>query len=161
VIVAIACAAAGHYLWKIPPAPTPAFHILTFDQGYVWSARFTSDGRSVVYGAAWKGNPLQLFSVRLGSVDSRSLGLPSADLLSISSSGEMAISTGRHYTVGWINSGELGRVGLDGQVPREVLDDVLCADRSPDGHSLALVRSVSGHYRLECPEGTVLYETGG
>ena len=161
VVVAIACVAAGHYLWKIPPAPPPAFQILTFDQGYLWSARFTPDGQSVFYGAAWKGNPLQLFSVRLGSVDSRSLGLPSADLLSISSSGEMAISTGRHYTVGWINSGKLGRVALDGQVPREVLDDVLCADWSPDGRSLALVRSFAGRHRLEYPEGTVLYETSG
>jgi serine/threonine protein kinase/Tol biopolymer transport system component len=161
VIIAIACVAAGHYLWKIPPAPPPALHILTFDQGYVWSARFTPDGQSVVYGAAWKGNPLQLFSVRLGSVDSRALGLPSADLLSISSSGEMAISTGRHYTVGFNNSGKLARVGLDGRVPREVLDDVLCADWSPDGHSLALVRSVGGRYRLEYPQGTVLYETSG
>ena len=161
VVVAIACVAAGHYLWKIPPVPPPAFHILTFDQGYVWSARFTPDGQSVVYGAAWKGNPLQLFSVRMGSVESRSLGLPSADVLSISSSGEMAVSTGRHYTVGWINSGKLARVALDGQVPREVLDDVLCADWSPDGRSLALVRSVGGRYRLEYPEGTVLYETSG
>jgi eukaryotic-like serine/threonine-protein kinase len=161
VVVAIAFAAAGHYLWKIPPAPPPAFQILTFDQGYVWSARFTPDGQSVVYGAAWKGNPLQLFSVRLGSVESRSLGLPSADLLSISSSGEMAISSGRHYTVGWISSGKLARVALDGQVPREVLDDVLCADWSPDGRSLALVRSVAGRYRLEYPAGTVLYQTSG
>jgi WD40 repeat protein len=161
VVVAIVCVAAGHYLWKTPPAPPPAFHILTFDQGYIWSARFTPDGQTVVYGAAWKGNPLQLFSVRLGSVDSRALGLPSADVLSISSSGEMAISTGRHYTIGWNNSGKLARVGLDGQVPREVLDDVLCADWSPDGHSLALVRSVSGRYRLEYPAGTLLYETSG
>jgi len=161
VVVAIACVAAGHYLWKIPPAPPPAFHILTFDQGYVWSARFTPDGQSVVYGAAWKGNPLQLFSVRMGSVESRSLGLPSADVFSVSSSGEMAVSTGRHYTVGWINSGKLARVSLDGQVPREVLDDVLCADWSPDGRSLALVRSVGGRYRLEYPEGTVLYESSG
>ncbi len=160
-VVAIACVAAGHYLWKIPPAPPPAFHVLTFDQGYVWSARFTPDGQSVVYGAAWKGDPLQLFSVRLGSVESRSLGLPSADVLSISSSGEMAVSPGRHYTVGWINSGKLARVSLDGQVPREVLDEVLCADWSPDGRSLALVRSVAGRYRLEYPEGTVLYETSG
>ena len=76
VVVAIACVAAGHYLWKIPPVPPPAFHILTFDQGYVWSARFTPDGQSVVYGAAWKGNPLQLFSVRLGSVDSARWDFP-------------------------------------------------------------------------------------
>src|SRR3984893_99244 len=161
VVVAIVCVAAGHYLWKTPPAPPPAFHILTFDQGYIWSARFTPDGQSVVYGAAWKGNPLQLFSVRLGSVDSRALGLPSADLLSLSSSGEMAISSRRHYTVGWNNSGKLARVALDGQVPREVLDDVLCADWSPDGRSLALVRSIAGRYRLEYPGGTLLYETSG
>jgi Tol biopolymer transport system component len=73
----------------------------------------------------------------------------------------MAVSTGRHYTVGYINSGKLARVALDGQIPREVLDNVLCADWSPDGRSLALVRSVAGRYRLEYPEGTVLYETSG
>lgn len=142
--VAIACVVAGHYLWKIPPVPPPVFQRLTFDQGHLWSARFTPDGQSVVYGAAWKENPLQLFSVRLGSMDSRSLGLPSADLLSISSSGEMAISVGRHYTRGFVNSGKLARVALDGQVPREVLDDVLCADWSTDGRSR----------RYTCGDGT-------
>jgi hypothetical protein len=45
-----------------------------------------------------------VFSLRLGSVDARSLGLPSADVLSISSSGEMAIANGRHYTKGWTSS---------------------------------------------------------
>lgn len=161
VVAVMASAAAGHYLWKNPPVPPPVFHSLTVEHGFQWSARFTPDGQSVVYGAAWKENPLQLFSVRLGSVDSRSLGLPSADVLSISSSGEMAIAIGRHYTRGYISGGRLARVGLDGQNPREVLDDVLCADWSPDGHSLALVRPVSGRYRLEYPADTVLYETSG
>jgi Tol biopolymer transport system component len=158
---AAACVAAGHFFWKTPVPEAPRFLALTFDRGRVWSARFTPDGQSVVYGAAWKGNPLQLFSVRIGSTESRSLGFPGADLLSISSSGEMAISTGRHYTRGWTNTGTLARVALDGQVPREVLEDVQEADWAPDGQSLAVVRSVSGRYRLEYPVGKVLYETSG
>ena len=158
---AVACVAAGHFLWKMPPAEPPLYRPLTFNRGLVWSARFTPDGKSVVYGAAWNGEPLQLYSVRDGSLESRPLGLPSADILSISSSGEMAISSGRHYTRGWSSSGTLARVALDGQAPREVLEDVQEADWSPDGHSLAVARSVSGRYRLEYPAGTVLYETSG
>jgi Tol biopolymer transport system component len=155
------CVAAGHFLWRRPAAEPPLYRWLTFDRGYLWSARFTPDGQSVIYGAAWKGNPLQLFSLRLGSLDSRALGLPSADILSISSSGEMAISIGRHYTRGWTNTGTLARVALDGQAPREILEDVQEADWAPDGQSLAVVRSVSGRQRLEYPAGTVLYETSG
>ena len=160
-IAAFACVAAGHYLWKSPSVPAPTFQSLTFEQGYVWSARFAPDGQSVIYGAAWRGNPPQLYSVRLGGVGSRSLGLPSADVLSISSSGEMAISTDRHFARGWITSGQLARLAVDGQVPRQVMTDVLWLDRSPDGRSLAVVRSVGGRYRLEYPVGTVLYETSG
>jgi hypothetical protein len=125
--------AAGHYLWRAPAAPEPKFQRLTFDQGYIWSARFTPDGQSVIYSAAWKGNSLQIFSMRPGAANSRSLGLPSADVLSISSSGEMALSLGRHYTHNWTSAGKLAQVALDEQVPREILDDVLCADGRPTG----------------------------
>jgi len=158
---AIACVAAGHFLWKTPPNEPPQFRQLSFDRGRVWSARFAPDGQTVIYAAAWKGNPIQLYSVRIGSRESRMLGLPSADILAISSSGEMAISVGRHYLRGWTNRGTLSRVAMDGQAPREVLEDVAEADWAPDGHSLAVVRSVSGRYRLEYPAGKVLYETGG
>jgi len=137
------------------------FRRLTFQRGYIWSARFAPDGRTVVYGAAWGGEPVQLYSTREESPDSLRLPLPSADVLAVSSLGEMAISLGRHFIEDWVSDGKLARVGLSGNAPREVLKSVLAADWSPDGGSLAVVRDVAGRNRLEYPIGRVLYETAG
>ena len=56
------------------------------------AARFAPDGQTIVYGAAWDGRPLEIFTTRADSAESRSLGLPGADLLAVSSTGELAIS---------------------------------------------------------------------
>jgi eukaryotic-like serine/threonine-protein kinase len=56
--------------------PLPTIQQLTFRQGMVDFARFTSDGKTVVYSAYWDGNPPEIFSTRLESRESRSLGLP-------------------------------------------------------------------------------------
>jgi Tol biopolymer transport system component len=48
-----------------------------------------------------------------------------------------------------------------GGTPKEILEDVLWADWSPDGQSLAVVRQHGGKVRLEYPVGKVLYETAG
>jgi len=134
---------------------------LTFRPGAVMTARFAPDGQTVAYGAAWEGSPTEVFTVRLDSPESRSLGLAGADVLSISSSGEMAISLGRRFLFGWESTGTLARVPLGGGAPREVLENVQDADWAPDGSRLAVVRDVGGHRRLEFPPGTVLYETAG
>jgi Tol biopolymer transport system component len=87
------------------------------------------------------------------------MGVPSAQILSISGSGEMALLLDPQYTVGWMRSGTLARAPLSGGVPRPMMQDVHDADWSPDGQSLAVVRAVSGRYNLEYPAGKVLYET--
>src|SRR5271156_488897 len=94
-------------------------------------------------------------------VESRSLGLGRAELLAISSKGEMALSLGSHPVGTWINVGTLARAPLAGGAPRPVLEDVEWADWSPDGSNLAVVRNVGGRDRLEYPIGKVLYETSG
>jgi serine/threonine protein kinase len=134
---------------------------LTFRRGMVWSARFAPDASSIVYGARWEGTPLELFMTRLDTVDSRPLGLGSADVLAISGGGEMALSLGRRFTNGWETAGTLATSSLVGQAPRELLEGVSEADWGPDGESLAVVREVDGRYRLEYPVGTVIYETDG
>ena len=50
---------------------------------------------------------------------------------------------------------------MAGGAPREILKEIEWADWSPDGKSLAVVRTVSGKMRLEYPPGKVLYETHG
>jgi Tol biopolymer transport system component len=157
-VAAVAVAAAFLAGERIANRPFPSFHQLTFRQGYISSARFAPDGQTVIYGAAWDGGPLQIYSTRPEGPESRPLGL-GADVLSMSKSGEMAISLGRKYK-GHMSSGTLGRMLLAGAAPREILEAVQEADWAPNGQ-LALVRRVEGKHRLEYPYGKVLYETEG
>ena len=72
----------GKPIWKTTP---PSFHPLTFRRGTIWSARFTPDGQTIIYGAAWEGKPTETFSTRSESTESRPLDLPDANILAISS----------------------------------------------------------------------------
>jgi hypothetical protein len=139
----------------------PTFQTLTFRRGFVLSARFTPDGRSVVYGASWEGNPARVFLTRLDSQGSQALDLPDGDVLSVSRSGELALSPGRHLHDTGIPHGRLARAPLLGGAPREVLEEALFADWAPDGNSLAVVRRAGSVIRLEFPLGKTLYETSG
>ena len=151
----------GKHMWGSAAASAPLYHEITFRRGEIRSARFAPDGQTILYSAAWQGNPVETFSARQGMVESRSLGLGRAELLSISSTGEMALSLGSHPVGTWINVGTLARAPLAGGAPRPVLEDVEWADWAPDGNSLAVVRNVGGRDRLEFPIGKVLYETSG
>ena len=151
----------GKYLARTPAALTPSYHQVTFRRGMVRLARFAPDGQTIVYSAAWDGNPSEVFSTSSGSVASRSLGLTGAEILSVSSSGEMAVLLGSHQTQSWIYTGTLARVALAGGAPREILEDVQWAEWAPNGETLAVVRNVGGMNRLEFPIGKMLYETAG
>ena len=139
----------------------PLFHRLTFRRGTVYSARFAPDGQEILYGAAWDGKPVEMYSTRPEGPESRSLGLADANVLAISSSGELAV--GLHGRRGYFTTliGTLARMPLAGGAPREVLNDVEWADWSPDGSNLAVVRGVEGKTRVEYPIGKVLYQTQG
>jgi eukaryotic-like serine/threonine-protein kinase len=140
----------------------PIFHEVTFRNGTIWDARFAPDGQTLVYGAAWDGRPQEIFSTRFDSTDSRAVGLSPAQILSISSKGEMALSLRPMDVLPFAQSGTLARVSLAGGAPREVLDNVFWADWSPDGQSFAVIRqSVSAITHLEFPPGNVLYEPQG
>jgi len=134
---------------------------LTYRRGTVLRARFAPDGQTVVYGAAWDGEPVGVYSVRLDTRESRSMDVPGADVLAVSSAGELALALGNRFTIGWESIGTLARMPLGGGAPREVLERVQDADWSPDGQSLAVVREVGPLRRLEFPIGKILYETGG
>jgi eukaryotic-like serine/threonine-protein kinase len=152
---------AGKRIWGSAAASAPLYHEITFRRGEIRSARFAPDGQTILYSAAWQGNPVEIFAARQGTVESRSLGLGRAELLGVSSTGEMALSLDSHPVGTWINVGTLARAPLAGGAPRPVLEDVEWADWAPDGNSLAVVRNVGGRDRLEFPIGKVLYETTG
>nr|MDQ5871060.1 protein kinase [Acidobacteriota bacterium] len=143
------------------PSSNPAPQRLTFRHGTIVSARFAPDGRSVVYAAAWDGKPVALYTTRAESPESRALDLPPASLLSVSSSGDLAVSLGWQPVLGWETLGTLARASLEGGAPREILEDVMDADWSPDGKELAVVRETGPTRRLEFPIGKRLYDSVG
>jgi tRNA A-37 threonylcarbamoyl transferase component Bud32/Tol biopolymer transport system component len=135
----------------------PTFQRLTYRRGDVPGARFAPDG-TVIFSAQWATDPTRIFSLQPGRDEYRPLDLPNARILSISSSGELAILLGS-ATSG--TPGTLARVPLSGGAPREILENVNDADWSPDGASIAVSRTVRGRNRIEYPIGTVLYESDG
>ena len=136
----------------------PAFRQLTFRRGTVYSARFARDGETIVYTAAWDGNPMEIFVGGVESADARPFGLVDAELLAISESGEMAVSLNRilgYFTAPIRREGTLARVPIGGGMsPREILEKVEWADWAPDGRTLAVVREE----KLEYPIGKKIYE---
>jgi len=151
----------GRLLYLQPPAPPPLYHQLTFRRGSIRTARFGPDGQTILYSAAWQGNPSDVYTARPEAPESRSMGLPRTQLLSVSSTGEMAVLLNAHAIGTWVTVGTLARAPLIGGAPREILGNVQWADWSPDGKDLAIVRDVNGRSRLEFPAGKVLYESGG
>ena len=139
----------------------PIYHQLTFRRGTVRSARFTPNGQSVVYGAAWEGRPTEVFITSSESPQSRSLERHGDEVMSISSTGDIALLTKVTVTGTYTQVGTLARMPINGGDPRDVLDGVQWADWSPDGKQLAVIRDVGGKNRLEYPIGKVIHETPG
>ncbi|HYM09404.1 MAG TPA: protein kinase [Bryobacterales bacterium] len=148
---------------KAPAAPV--YHRLTFRNGRVETARFSPDGKTILYGGAWGGQPVEIFMTRPESPESTPLGLPDADILSVSSSGELALSLHRRFLEAFETRGTLARRPFAGGAPRQILENVIEADWSPSGGTqetgLAIVRRAGAECRLEFPAGKVLYQTSG
>jgi eukaryotic-like serine/threonine-protein kinase len=136
-----------------------SYQRLTFEQGTVYSARFAPDFRAIVYGAAWNGKPLQLYSTVGDSLLTQPLNLTDASLLAISQTGELALTLhANHLAHLEPEGGTLARTPLAGGSPREILENVGWADWDPNGE-LAVVHRVHGRDRIEYPIGHTLYES--
>jgi Tol biopolymer transport system component len=160
-LVATSWVAIYQFAHRAAPA-NPTFHEITFRNGTIWDARFAPDGQTIIYGAGWDGLPQEMFSTRFDSSDSRSLGLPSSQILSISPKGEMAIALHPTSFAHFAQLGTMAQVDLAGGAPHEVLENVLWADFAADGQSLAVIRPGSPALaHLEYPIGTTIYEPEG
>ena len=138
----------------------PAFHQVSYRRGTIYSGRLSPENKTIVYSASWEGGSPDIYAVTKESPESRSLNAKECILLSVSSSGELAVLTGARFLDHYEFQGTLATMSLGG-APREVLQDVTSADWAPDGRSLAVVHVVGGRFRLEYPMGTVRFETSG
>ena len=154
-LLVIVAAGVSYFIARSRKPEPISYQRLTFRRGDVYAGRFAPGGQTIVYSAEWDGGPSEIFSTIVGSRESRSLGLPEGRILSVSSTGEMALLLGPGPV------GTLARAPLAGGAPRMILENVLDADWSPDGSSLAVLRTIKGHNRLEYPIGTLIFENEG
>ncbi len=164
-VVALALAAMGAG-WiarsaRSVPQRDPTFHQVSYRRGVVYSARLSSDGKTVAYTAGWDGGPPRIYVASNEFPESRMIDVMQSILLSISSSGELAVFTSARLLDHFEFQGTLSTMPMGGGAPREILKDVTAADWAPDGQSLAVVHFVSGKFRLEYPVGKILFETTG
>jgi len=147
----------GAFFLTRPTKPKVRYTNVTFREGTLQAARFSRDGQTIVYSGAWEGEPPQLGAARVGSPESRALGLPSGAIAAISSSDELAVLLGCELVFTTDCAGTLATVSLAGGSPRNLAEHIAYADWSPDGKQLAVSVYSSEGARLEFPPGHVLY----
>ncbi len=163
-IAALLCfAAAGIGLWYFgllgsrsgSTESKVTYQPLTFEKGFIYAARFAPDGRTIVYSADWEGQPRQLYVTSLDNPEYRPLGFPGADLLSISTSGELAILTDSQVLLAnpYFRTGTLAKASLTGGASRAELENVQFADFGQN-NSMAVARTENGRSTIEFPVGT-------
>ena len=139
------------------PNQGPAtYRPVSFHRGAIGGARFAPDGKTIFYSAAWEGKPPQIFSTRLDSTESTALPFPSANLLSVSNSGKLALLVSHGN-----DPAAIAEVSMAGGAPRELVAADLpgplqfartTADWAPGEDRLAVIRNG----QLEFPVGKVL-----
>jgi serine/threonine protein kinase/Tol biopolymer transport system component len=133
------------------------YRMVSYREGIMQAARFSHDGQTIIYSGQWEGEPPQVTTTRVGSPESRPLGIPSATLAAVSPSDELVVLEGCEYVFLLDCGGTLASVNLAGGSPRSLAAHVSYADWSPDSKQLATVVDLPDDARLESPPGHVLY----
>ncbi|HXY50093.1 MAG TPA: protein kinase [Terriglobales bacterium] len=161
VIALMAVGAAAGFFAGQHTTRKPSFRQLTFQRGSISQARFSPDGQTILYSAAWNDQPSDVYSTRADRPGARSLDLKGDQVAAVSWAGDLAVLTKITPTGTFVDTGTLAIVPLSGGAPREVAERVQYADFSPDGTQLAIVRDLGPRSRLEYPVGTSVYEVTG
>ncbi len=135
------------------------FKPITFGRGLVWGARFSADGRDVLYSANWDAGPRQMYAVNTSDPEARVMGFGDHRLVAIASTGEFALLGADGFLP--VAGGTLLRARPGDTQPRTVAHNVMAADWLPDGSALAAARAVDGTNVLEFPTGTPRHTTSG
>jgi serine/threonine protein kinase len=140
---------------------TQAPRQLTNRDGFISASRFTPDGKGIIYSAGFDGKPVELFLADVDGSNSRSFGLKSAALKSVSRSGKIAVLF--DFELNWSDgyNGTLAILPSAGGKPEIIADGIDDAAFAPDGNTFAVIRSVMGEQQLEYPMGKTLYKSDG
>lgn len=130
---------------------------VSFRSGSIFSARFTADGRGLVYAANLEATPMRVYVGVLDGAQLRPASDPGSFLFDISSKDELALAAPMDDS---LHEGRtLARASLAGGAARPLYENVLNADFGADD-SLLLVRYREGRFQLEYPPGNVVSSSG-
>lgn len=140
---------------------TQAPRQLTHRDGFISASRFAPDGRSIIYSAGFDGRPVELFITDVDGSNSRSFGIKSAALKSVSRSGKIAVLF--DFELNWSDgyNGTLAILSADGGKPEIIADGIDDAAFAPDGNTFAVIRPGMSGQQLEYPIGQSLYKSDG
>jgi serine/threonine protein kinase len=136
----------------------PVYSAQTFERGFIYTARFGPDSRTIYYSASWSGSPVQLYAKDPASPESRPLNLTNSTLFAASTA-ELAISLGCNDRYIGHCQGTLALAPISGGAPREIAENVLAADWTSDNSQMAVLRALRGRYQIEFPLGKTIYES--
>jgi len=138
----------------------PTFEQLTFREGAIGGARFTSGDR-IVFSALFEGEPEEVFSRARASPELQPFGLAPARLAAVSrKTGELAVLLGSESISPLKIQGTIALMPEIGGTPRELAENVAWADWTGSGE-LAVARRGDGKMWIERPIGTVVWSTPG
>jgi eukaryotic-like serine/threonine-protein kinase len=154
----LAIALGGIFLFTRSKPLDVSYSMVTFREGEVGAARFSHDGNTVVYSGSWEAGPQEIDAFRVGSFESRDLGVGSATIASASATDELAVLRNCKRIFLLECGGTLATVDLAGGSPRDIAGHIAYADWSPDGTQLMVSRISDAGTQLEFPLGHVVYE---
>jgi eukaryotic-like serine/threonine-protein kinase len=158
VTVAVVLVAGGALSLRQRERPIPHYTNVSFRDGTLLGARFSHDGQTIVYSGRWEGAQSQISVARIGSPESRSLGIPSAEVAAVSPADELAVFLGCEEIYFLTCGGTLATVSLAGGSPRTLAEHVAQADWHPDGKRMVISVLTPQGARLEFPPGHVLFQ---
>ncbi len=136
-----------------------SFRRVGVQHGFMPSARFSRDAKSVAWGAS-ADLAVKAFATESDGRAARELASPDAQLVGLSSSGEVFAIVDRRREGEQAGGGRLVAAG-SGAAVRELASGVFDADVAADGAQFAVVLGKLGAERLEFPIGHVLAESHG
>ena len=157
-VLLVVLAGGGALFLRQRERPIPHYTNISFRDGTLLGARFSHDGQTIVYSGRWEGEQSQISVARIGSPESRLLGIPSAEVAAVSSLDELAVFLGCEEVYFLTCGGTLATVDLAGGSPRTLAEHVAQADWHPDGKRMVISVLTPEGARLEFPPGHVLFQ---
>lgn len=136
--------------------PAVTFQQITFHKGSVSSARFSRDGKQILYSAEWHGHPSRVFVGPTGALEPHELSQTGGYLASVSPAGEAAV----YIHAGDSNKRRLMSLPLSGGQPHTLNNRAVHLDFGPRGDLCILVEDHS-IMSLEYPPGHRIYTSAG